>query len=274
MAFLGGFEVLQGRPIGLFGAGHLGRAIALALLRAGLPQRQLLICHRGTPETQAALTAEGLADCVLPTAELVQAAKVVFYLVRPQSYLAIQDYPLAPDALFVSFLAGIPLARIPVLLSEGRKIRVMTSAPDTWLGGDGIAALWPGEAPILPELLASLGMEPLVLASERAFHAFTALGPCLPIALTYCDGQGIPVDWKVLAALGAKYDLPGYGAILAWARRTRRQGLSPKELQSYLAQAATPGGITEAILVGLEQQHLSLGDALERGIGRSLALAG
>lgn len=54
-----------------------------------------------------------------------------------------------------------------------------------------------------------------------------------------------------LVALGAQCALPNYEAILAWARRTYRQDLGLKELLPYLAQAATPGGVTEAVLDGV-----------------------
>lgn len=80
--------------------------------------------------------------------------------------------------------------------------------------------------------------------------------------------------WDDLVALSAQYALPNYEAILVRARRTYRQDLSLKELLPYLAQAATPGSVIEAVLDGVGQKHLSLGQAFTRGIGRSEVLAG
>lgn len=148
------------------------------------------------------------------------------------------------------------------------------SPKGTLLRRDGIGALWPPTPPMLPALLAVLGLRTVPLVEARSLHAFTALGPCLPIALTYCHGYGIAVDWDDLVGLGAQYALPNYEAILDWARQTYRQDLSLKELLPYLAQAATPGSVIEAVLDGVGQKHLSPGQAFTRGIGRSEVLAG
>jgi pyrroline-5-carboxylate reductase len=258
--------------IGLFGAGHLGRAIAKGLLEAGFPRRNLAICHRGSNETGRELTAAGLADLIVDSKQLVSQSRILLYLVRPQSYQAIRDFDLRDDTLFISFLAGVPLNKMPVSISAGQRIRIMTSAPDTLLQRNGIAALYPGDNTLGWEMLDCSGLHVVSLTQESDIHAFTALGPCLPIVLTYWKSTGRNIDDEELFKTANKFNLLDYQPILQWAHSVIPEQLSPGEINRYLAQAATPGGVTEAILTAM-RAGMSLSAALERGIARSEELA-
>jgi len=57
-------QFLGNSTLGLFGAGHLGRAIAKGLLDVGLPRHNLAICHRGSQETDHELAVAGLSELV------------------------------------------------------------------------------------------------------------------------------------------------------------------------------------------------------------------
>ncbi|MBI2515830.1 MAG: NAD(P)-binding domain-containing protein [Opitutae bacterium] len=258
--------------LGLFGAGHLGRAIAQGLLAAGLPKRRLAICRRGSIETDRALSDAGLAEVVASSEQVARRSRILLYLVRPQDYLAMQGLELRADCLVVSFMAGVPLQNLPANVAAAQRVRAMTSAPDTLRQRDGLAALYPADNPLTRELLASLHLKIVPLRRESDFHAFTALGPCLPIALTQWEGLGHEIDDAELRQTAERFELPDYDSILQWAHRVRPRRLSDAERKRYLAQAATPGGVTEAILHALTS-GMNLSAALEQGIKRSRELA-
>lgn len=271
MSFETALEFLDGSAVGVFGAGHLGRALAGALLNAELPRAQLVLCHSGSATTTEALDAAGLSDRDVTAAQLLNAAKLVLYLVRPQAVDAIAGLPMRPDALLVSFLAGTGLARIPAAVPPEKRVRVMVSDPDTLAKQNGIAALFP-ESAVVQALLQALGLSVLVLPSEDRFHAFTAIGPCLPMAVAWCLGNDQPIDRDSLLALGARYGFADYPEIIAWALEVCPKDLPRQDLNAYLARAATPGGVTEAVINGLRTGD-DIVTALERGIRRSEELA-
>jgi pyrroline-5-carboxylate reductase len=258
--------------LGIFGAGHLGRAIACGLLEAGFPRCKLTICHRGSIDTHRQLVESGLSECITDGKEVIGRSKIVLFTVRPQDYGALADYTIPSGTLLVSFLAGIPLERIPAPLVADRRARIMTSAPDTLRRKNGIAAIYPANNVVAQEIMAALKLRIFPLQYETDIHVFTALGPCLPIALTYWEGLGRRIDEKELLDTAAKFGLPGYSQILEWARAVQPRNLSTEECNRFIAHATTPGGVTEAILKGItEGQPLSA--ALELGIHRSLELA-
>lgn len=258
--------------IGLFGAGHLGRAIAKGLLTAGLPRKSLIICHRGSEETARELEAAGLGDLVADREHVVGDSRILLYLVRPQDRRAISNLTPRQDSLFISFLAGTPLGNLPVHLPDTQRVRVMTSAPDTLLQRNGIAGLYPSNNVVVREMLEALGLRIIALGQESDIHAFTALGPCLPIVLMYWEGAGHKINDKELLQMGNDWGLSGYLPILQWALNVRPRGLSLAEAHLYLAQATTPGGVTDSILSAV-RTGLSLPAALRRGIERSQQLA-
>lgn len=258
--------------LGLFGAGHLGRAIAEGLLEVGLPRRNLSICHRGSERTDGELASAGLADLVASREKVAGQSRVLFYLVRPQDRLAIGDFKLRDDCLFVSFLAGVPVKGLPLDIADEQRVRVMTSAPDTLRQHKGIAALYPTDTPLIRDVLESLGLRIVALRHESDIHAFTALGPCLPIVLTYWDSLGYRIDDSELLETAREFDLPDYYPIIEWAHTVRPKGLSDDERNRYLTQATTAGGVTDAILTAI-RNGMDLASALGRGIERSRELA-
>ena len=258
--------------VGLFGAGHLGRAIAKGLLDAGLPKRNIAICHRGSEETDRELVTSGLGELVADREHVTRGSRILLYLVRPQDYLAMRNFDLRDDCLLISFLAGVPLKNLPTRLPNAQHVRVMTSAPDTLRQCNGIAALYPADNPLPRELLESLKLRVVPLRQESDYHPFTALGPCLPIALTYWESLGNEIDDSELLETARRFDLSDYYLILRWAHRVRPRWLSDEERKRYIVQATTPGGVTDAILTAMGS-GMNLSAALERGIERSRELA-
>jgi len=265
------YRFLAISTLGMFGAGHLGRAIACGLLDAGFPQHKLVVCHRGSEDTYRQLVESGLSECITDCNEVIRHSKIVLYVVRPQDYRSLADYTIRADSLLISFLAGISLKRIPVSLPESQRARVMTSAPDTLRQKNGIAAIYPEDNIVAREILTALQLRVFPLQHEADIHAFTALGPCLPIVLTYWEGLGHQVEDSELLEIASRFDLLDYPQVLAWARTVQSRHLSSEERDRYITQATTPGGVTEAILREIDMgQRLSV--ALKRGVQRSQEL--
>jgi hypothetical protein len=84
--------------------------------------------------------------------------------------------------------------------------------------------------------------------------------------------MGRQVSEPELVELVQKFELPTPSDIVKWARSVQPRGLSEAERSQYISQAATPGGVTEAILRGIELGE-RLPVSLERGIKRSRDLA-
>jgi pyrroline-5-carboxylate reductase len=172
------FAHLNGAALGVFGVGHLGRVIASGLIQNDFPISRLLVCHGGSAETAARLAEAGLSERIVQASELAQRSRIILYLVRPQNLNAIKNCELINDSLLISFLAGTPLARIPVRMAQGNRVRVMTSAPDTIEKRKAIGGVCPPGNPIVEELLCALRVQQIFLDKESDMHAFTALGRC------------------------------------------------------------------------------------------------
>ena len=180
-----------------------------------------------------------------------RSARILLYLVRPQNYTAIGDFALPDDSLLVSFLAGVPLAKIPAAASN--RVPRHDQRPPTPCAA--ATASPPSTRRTIPSSANSSkpsGFASSLLAAKADFHAFTALGPCLPIALTCWDGLGRTADDEAILETARKEGLPDYAPILQWAhsvrpRGTRRGGARPLPRRG--------------------------GDALIRGIERSRELA-
>jgi pyrroline-5-carboxylate reductase len=197
----------------------------------------------------------------------------MLYVVRPQSFSAIGACELMNDALVISFLAGTPLARLPLRSPTARRVRVMPSGPDTIEKHAALAGLFPPRDAIAEELLHALRIEQFFLSREEDMHAFTALGVCLPIALACWRAQGNAVDEHEVARCAESHDLPDFPRILAWALRAEPRFTTRAEQESYLEKAATPGGVTEAMIDRIRAGG-SLAEALTAGVLRSRELSG
>ena len=263
---------LNGAALGVFGVGHLGRVIASGLIHNDFPISRLLVCHGGSPETAARLAEAGLSERIVQASELAQRSRIILYLVRPQNLNAIKNCELIKDALIISFLAGTPLARIPVRIVQGNTVRVMPSAPDTIVKSKAIGGVYPPGNPIVEELLCALGIEQIFLDKESDMHGFTALGVCLPIVLAYWRAQGKAVDEEELIDCAQRHGLGNFEKILEWTHGAEPQFETKTEREAYMKKAATPGGVTEAMIDRIKAGG-SLTQALESGIHRSEVLS-
>jgi pyrroline-5-carboxylate reductase len=90
--------------------------------------------------------------------------------------------------------------------------------------------------------------------------------------LTVCDGLGRVVDESEIVGLASVLGLEGWDEVVLWARARQPQGLTIAQRDSYVAQASTPGGVTEALVAALKGGR-SLTDSLRSGVARSDELA-
>lgn len=66
------WELLNNLKVGIMGCGHLGQAIAQALVKQGLKKENLLISYGGNPLTYQKLEARGLSSCLTTNQKLFQ----------------------------------------------------------------------------------------------------------------------------------------------------------------------------------------------------------
>jgi pyrroline-5-carboxylate reductase len=263
---------LDGAALGVFGAGYLGGALARGLLRAGFPRDRLLVCHGGSTATIERLAREGLGLQVREAGELTRRCRVVMYCVRPADFAEIGAFPLMDGALLLSFLAGTPLARLPLRPAAAGRVRVMTSGPETIDKREAIGGIFPAHNEIAEELLRALRIQAFALQDEEGMHAFTALGVCLPIVLACWRAQGGSIDEAELARCAARHGVAAFERILTWALSAEPRFARGADQEQYLRRAATPGGVTEAMIDRIRAGD-GISQALDAGVQRSRKLA-
>ncbi|MCL6621256.1 MAG: pyrroline-5-carboxylate reductase [Syntrophobacterales bacterium] len=239
------------RRLGIVGAGNLGMALVRGLLKAGWVSPEGLWVSDPDPARRRELEALGVRPAG-SNAEVL-AALTIILAVKPQ----MADRVLAElagagsDHLFISLVAGLPLARLEEALPFARIMRAMPNTP--LMVGEGVTALAPGSR-ATPEDLA-LGQE-----------LFGALGRAVVVeethleAVTGLSGSGpayVAVFIEALADGGVRMGLPRALALELAAQTVRgtaalllSQGLHPAVLKD---QVASPGGTTIAGLHALEQ---------------------
>jgi pyrroline-5-carboxylate reductase len=258
-------------PLGILGAGSMGRSMAQKLLEKGFPADRLLVSHGASKRTRAELEKIGLEESIVSSKELATRSRLLIVAVRPADAGMIPTLPLREDALLISVMAGKSVSNILPGNTGARAARVMPSAPFTLEHDQGIAGVFENGINAAGAVVRFMGLQEFVLEAEETFHAFTALGVCLPMALTLWYAHGRRVDFAALLTLAETYSVPDFPAILAWAERVRPHGLGEKERSAFLAEAATPGGVTQAILDAINAGK-ALPEALVAGLARSRQL--
>lgn len=247
--------------IGIIGAGHLGRALALAHRQAGYQDHQILISHGNRRETLDEINAVGLGGNVTSNEEIFQKASLVFITIRPQSLISLSGLPVAPSTIVISCMAGIT-TRILQDLWNIPVHRMMPSGPETILARKSIAGLYPG-SPVIRDHLTKIGLEVIVVSDEEQMHDITA-GVCFPAALLVARDRKMDIEKEIRAgeAFGSLYS-----RVLFWAFTVAPQDLSGPERTAYINRMSTPGGITETVCRSIREGN-SLHQAYLDGISR------
>lgn len=262
--------------IGFIGAGQMGRALAKGFVDAGLCQPTDVTAFDPIAASIEQFLAElpGTAGCS-SNAELVATSDVVCLAVKPQCLPQVMSElgdAGTDSCLFVSIIAGTPLATLCDGLRSQRVVRVMPNTP--CLIGCGAAgyAVGPGasdeDARLVASLLQSVGTAFPV--AENQLDAVTGL-----------SGSGPAYVYTMIEALsdgGVRMGLPRATATALAAQTVygaAKMVLETAEHPSVLKDRVTsPGGTTIAGLQVLEQNGLrsALIDAVEAATLRSREL--
>lgn len=250
--------------IGIIGAGHLGRALALLFQRTGIPEDDILISHAGTPTTLDAIRQAGLEGNLAGNPEICRRASILFIAVRPQSAGSLSGLPFPRDGQVISCMAGIPsdlISRrwgVPVT-------RMMPSGPDTLLAGKGVAAVFP-DNPRIVQLLELAGIRVVPLQDEEEMHVFTA-GVCLPAAILAApSGDPEPGIEETCRAF------PLIAELRPWAFSVLPRLPSSREREAWIAAMSTKGGITETIVQAIRAGR-PFPEAFRAGVARCRAIS-
>jgi pyrroline-5-carboxylate reductase len=274
--------------IGFIGAGQMARALARGLLARGLiAPKQLLTFDPDPNATQEFSRQIPQARSVQNNSELVQKSDVIVLAVKPQSLGSVsQSLPAGStsDKLFISILAGVPLATLRSALQTNRIVRVMPNTP--CLVGHGAAAYStvpqqdeksasPDPAGVTPE------DEQLVQQLFGAVGIVFAVPERLLDAVTGLSGSGPAFVYTVIEALsdgGVRMGLPRAVAMSLAAQTvagSAQMVLSTGEHPGVLKdRVASPAGTTIAGLQVIERRGVrsALIDAVEAAALRSREL--
>jgi pyrroline-5-carboxylate reductase len=262
--------------IGFIGAGQMARALARGFVRAGLVAASDLVA---ADPVAAAVEwfARELPGARVASAntELVRSCGLVFLATKPQHLPQVAAELAAVSGrgpLFVSILAGVPLARLGSALGSDRVIRVMPNTPSLVGSGAAGMALGPGatqaDGERVRELLESTGVA--LTVDESLLDAVTGL-----------SGSGPAYVFTIIEALsdgGVRMGLPRQAATTLAAQTVlgaARMVLETKEHPALLRErVASPAGTTIAGLQVLERYALraALMDAVEAATLRSRQL--
>ncbi len=248
---------LEGKRIGLLGAGAMGEALAGGLVAAGLPVSKLVAADPERARRDALERALGIRTTG-SNAELVRESDVVVLAVKPPVVAAVLAalHKEAADALrrplWISIAAGIPLARLEAGLPAGaRVVRAMPNTPALVRAG-ATALVANAQARAEDRAVARALFETVGVVweapEERLLDAVTGLSGSGPAyVFVFLEALG---DAGVRAGLprDAAYRL-AFHTVLGAARLAVESGRHPAELKD---RVASPGGTTIAGLERLE----------------------
>ena len=253
-------------PLGIIGAGHLGSALALQLLRHGIVPNRLALSTSGSEAARVRLREAGLERCIASNEAIAAACPYVFVTLRPRDWATVKTLRFAPRAMIASTIAGIPAKTLEEITGR-RCFHVMPSGPDTILAGMGICSIFPSD-PAVIGILADMGMRVVPLDSEEDTQAFTA-AVCLPAVEVVARSAGVSLDaqWRDL-----EREFPRLAETFRWARTVAPVLSDEPARRAYVERMATKGGITE-VIVGSFRSGQSLVQSLRNGIARCAEIA-
>lgn len=265
--------------IGFLGGGHMGRALADALLKSGLPASQLCIAE-SVPEVRNTLQQSLGVEVVSSAAELPPDLRVLILAVKPQD-LAAAVAPIASvlagkSTLVVSIAAGVTVDTLRALCgARAALVRAMPNRPASI--GVGATALFaaeetsPADRALATQLLAAAGTVVWV-DTEALMDVVTALSGSGPayfflLAEAMVDAavaQGLPSDTARRLAMAT---LAGSGAMCA------EGGV---DLATLRASVTSKGGTTAAALEQFRQADFAglVSQAMQAAIIRGQELSG
>ncbi len=241
--------------IGIIGAGKMGEALALGLVKKGLVKPEDMILSVGTEQHRAELEARTHIRTVCDNVLVAREAQTVVLAVKPwvaRQVLSAIARPLGSEKLLISMVAGLGCSILEAAL--GKEARVVRAMPNLAISiGEGMTAVAaghgvrPGDAEHAKDIFAAVGRA--VIVSEKLMDAVTGL-----------SGSGIAYIYVIIEALASEGIELGLSAAAATelaaqtaagaAAMVLSTGSHPAVLKD---QVTTPGGTTIAGLMELEK---------------------
>ena len=259
-------------PILMLGAGRMGGAMIEGWREASAFPLSDLMTRTISPKPQ--LAAWGVRT--QPSDADLTSAKTVILAVKPQVWESVArevDPLLAPDAVIVSVIAGVPAARISAAMGGRPTARVMpTTAVAITQGAATLYAADPDARAVAQALFDPIATT-VDLDDEDLMHAATAVSGSAPAYLyafveaLEAGGVGLGLTTEQSAKL-ARATMAGSAALMA------RSGEEPATLRR---QVTSPNGVTlEAtnVLTGGGGFPDLLPRAMAAAVRRSRELAG
>jgi len=269
-------SILEGRRLGLIGAGRMAEALARGVTASGAVPPERITASDPDESRRRALAALGVR-VVAENAAAAGASDIVVLAVKPQALPGVLDGlagSIRPEHLVVSIAAGVPTAFIESRLPPpARVVRVMPNAP--MQVGRGAAALARGaragadDIAVALALFSTSGVACEVAESDLdAVTALSGSGPAYAFFLAECmieAGVAEGLDGGLARALVAA-TIEGAGALLG------ANDEAPAELRR---RVTSPGGTTQAAFERIDDAGVRahLVAAVRRAAERSRELA-
>lgn len=256
-------EELFKNNIGVIGAGNIGRALILKLLEKDYPYDNIKLTYNGSIYTFSEISDNNLIDMISSNSEIVKISSILILSVPPQSFRAIGQFNLDEDTLVISFMAGITSDDIKKQTGSNNVVRIIPTDPESILNSQAIAGVY-GQNDVAEELFKLLDIDYYVVDSEDKMN-YIAISGCLPAL--YCRVSPSSDDAKD-AINKISEEFPEFREI---AKKCEK--LTPQNnKEEFISKAATSGGVTQAILGGLNSGK-SLYESLLLGIERNNELS-
>ena len=230
--------------IGVVGAGIMGEALIVTLLRGGVDAKSISIVEKKADrkrevEEKYQVSSAPLAEC-----------EVVFLLVKPQdldSTLSEFKSEIKSDALIVSFVAGKSTASIEGKLSSTQRvIRVMPNTPMTsgkgFCGMSGGKFAGPEDLAWVEKMLSSSSL--VIVVPEDQQDAVTALSGSGP-AYFFLMVEAMAEAGKKLGLSESDALRAAKEVLIGAAAMVEKSGKDPKTLRENVT---SPNGTTFAAL--------------------------
>ena len=257
-------EKLFENRIGVIGAGRIGRALILKLLEKGYPYENIKLTYNGSIFTFSDISDNNLIDMISSNAKIVKESSVLILSVPPQSFKPIGFFDLPKDFPVISFMAGITTDAIKEQTGSDNVVRIIPTGPDTITNSQAIAGVY-GESEIAKDLFDLLDFDYVTVDDEDKMN-YVAIAGCLPAI--YCRVSPESDD-NIDAVNKISENFPEFRDI---AKKCEK--LVPEDnREEFISRFTTPGGVTQAILNGLNSGK-SLYDSLLMGIERNKELSG
>jgi pyrroline-5-carboxylate reductase len=242
------------RPIGVVGAGAMGRALLRGLLAGGVPPGQLWAATHSAGSAAAVEAELGVTTSVDYAAHVATSDAIVI-AVKPQQVsrvlAVLRTAGLRPTTLVISAAAGVSIERLEAALDPQQPVvRVMSNTP--CFVREGMTAIAPGTHARAGDL-------------ELTEQLFSAVGRCLVLderyfdAVTAISGSGPAYIYLIIEALtdaGVRVGLPRDVA-LALVTQTvigaaKMVEISDRHPAALRDDVTTPAGCTIGALLVLE----------------------